>query len=92
MVAAVLTITFTFVLFSGKKIYLKPEDKSYPTGTTSIEATFKNILPRQYFTSHKYTLEKLVGEEWTKVERDQRGAFFEDDGFPLSMALKSHLI
>ena len=64
-----------------RSIYLKPSQNYYPIGVTSITATFQNIWPHQYRTSHAYVLEQLAGDEWEKVQKDERGAFFDDDGF-----------
>lgn len=84
---AVLGIVF-FVFGVGMKVSLQPDQETYPVGTTSISAVFKNVIPGQYHMGHRYILERYSDGDWEPVTKDERGAFFEDDSFSPSHGMR----
>lgn len=69
-------------------VSLKPSQKTYPVGTTSITAVFKNVISGQYDMGRRYILEKYIDGRWEMVTKDERGAFFTDDSFSPSWGTK----
>ena len=79
VIAVLGVVCFVFRVSMG--VSLQPDQETYPVGTTSINAVFKNVLPGQYYMGHRYILEKYSDGNWDPVTKDDRGAFFEDDSF-----------
>lgn len=69
-------------------VSLKPTQKTYPVGTSSVTAVFKNVMPGQYDMGRRYILEKYIDGRWETVTKDERGAFFTDDSFSPSWGTK----
>lgn len=86
---AVLGIFAVFIIgMMTMDVSLKPTQETYPVGTTSVTAVFKNVMPGQYETGSQYILEKNIDGKWETVTKDERGAFLTDEGFSLSWGTK----
>ena len=65
-------ITMSFFLFAAREGHIRPQQKTYPEGTTEITGKWIISGGKGFFSSSRYQLEKQIDGIWSLVgETDQ---------------------
>ena len=80
LISTVITQMSNIYNMFEQHIKLKPEYLIYPVGVTSISATWIYVFRNNYYcTSSRFTLEKLINEEWVIIKEQEIEPLFNSD-------------